>query len=136
MSYLGTPVYLAPELADLPGARAIRSSPNFDAYQSADVYSLGLVFWEIIKNGQQYVDKKTLLSRGQNLHDYLDTLCALECDALLDSATSSCDRLLETQEAPVINSALKETLVMCLKDDPLQRGCMANIVPVLADGTR
>lgn len=133
--YLGTPKYLSPEFAGRPGVSGASESPTFDSYKSADVYSLGLVIWEIIKNGHKYIDDHQL-SPGQNWEDYLDHLCSSNSDALLSVALSFCNSLPELEQHPVIHDALTKTLAMCLKDEPSRRGRMEEIIPVLADGTR
>ncbi|KAL2281754.1 hypothetical protein FJTKL_11429 [Diaporthe vaccinii] len=135
VSYLGTPKYLSPEFAGRPGVSGASESPTFDSHKSADVYSLGLVIWEIIKDGHKYIDDHQL-SPGQNWEDYLDHLCSSKSDALLSVALSFCNSLPELEQHPVIHDALTKTLAMCLKDEPSRRGRMEEIIPVLVDGTR
>lgn len=142
VTYLGTPAYLAPELAGRPHIRAIGPSPTFEDFKSADVYSFGLLLWEIAKNGEKYVEVRSLgaggpgrLSSQVDLDSFLNTMCALKCNALMNSAVEFCASLEETAELPGIRAAFQDTLALSLKDDPQQRGSMEDVMPVLAKGT-
>lgn len=133
VTYLGTRGYLAPDLVGRPGARKTNLPPKFDLFKSADVYSFGLLMWEILRNGAKYISVAELRESSGDLDDVLDQMCALECDALMKSAISCCDGL--TGDAASIQ-AFRESLALCLQDDPTQRASAGLIVTELAKGIR
>ncbi|KAL6722381.1 hypothetical protein ACLMJK_001488 [Lecanora helva] len=129
--YGGTALYNAPEQE----GRGPFAKEGFSTYQDlykADVYSFGLVIWEILKNGNQYIDKNWLEIGVTELVDALQRICTKEQDGLLERANDFCGRSLHgsnTRQKTVV-----EALNLTLKDNPEQRASMRVVIQALTRG--
>ncbi|OTA84862.1 hypothetical protein M434DRAFT_166065 [Hypoxylon sp. CO27-5] len=133
VTYLGTERYLPPEMLGLTdGSR--NELPSFDLFKNADIYSLGLLFWEILKNGQSYIDPR-LKEEGETDLDFRRRISNREPDALYVLAKEFLDSSGEYVESKHSIAFIK-AISMCLGDSPNCRGSMGDISQALAQGIR
>lgn len=132
IAYLGTPKYLAPEIAGYIKGTGLCP---FEIYKKADCYSLGLLIWETMKNGQSYIDPASR-KPGESVESFLERIISSGKDVLCGLALAYCDTTEDMIEHTVIGSAIKGTLAMCLKDNPSERALLEDVIQTLAKGTR
>ena len=131
----GTAIYKAPELK---GRGRLDRGTTFtytELYQ-ADIYSFGLTVWEILKNGDEYIDK-TWLKPGEIKLDALHRIHAGEKDGILKRARAFWEHFFERQEQrSVMNDAILKTFDLSLGDDPQGRFSIGKIIEALAQGAQ
>jgi serine/threonine protein kinase len=135
VTYLGTPQYLAPDIAGRFKHNNLDALSSFDIYKKADCYSFGLLVWEVMRNGQSYIDPATR-KPGESVESFLERILVSGEDVLCGLALEYCDTTEEMVKHTVIGSAIKTTLAMCLKDNPSERAMLEDVVQTLARGTR
>ena len=132
---LGTTRYNAPEIE-----MRIRPSLNntlklFEVFAKSDVFSFGLLIWEVIKNGKSYMEA-SWLSVEETETAFRQKLCNIEKDGLLQRAVEYCktQETISSSEDRFTLSVFKEALKMCLKDDLLQRANIGEVIKCLTEG--
>lgn len=131
-SYLGTTIYNAPEIS---GHRQLDHSSQCDLYKKADAYSFGLLLWEVMKNGEPFIDKKWLFP-GEREADFLDRKCRKKEDRLLNRGIEICNATIQGASDSRILRVVEETFRHSIRDDPTNRSEMKALVKMLARGTR
>jgi serine/threonine protein kinase len=89
--YTGTAVYNAPEI-ESTATSGFTNSGSFIQYKSADVYSFGLLLWEVMKSGRFYMDCIDNQGRAIKQRDRLEFLKKIHessDDAMLETALRS-----------------------------------------------
>ena len=131
--YGGTALYNAPEQE----GRGSFTREGFSSYQDlykADIYSLGLVLWEILKDGNQYIDNDWLEVGETKLAEVLHRICAREEDGLLKRAKTYFEG--SFHGCNTTQSAVLEALNLTLKDDPQQRASIRAVIQALSRGAQ
>ncbi|KAF1998962.1 kinase-like protein [Amniculicola lignicola CBS 123094] len=128
--YLGTPKYNAPEINGRVGSQVEAYDSSIVAFALADVYSYGLFLWEVLKNGQDYLDPSWFRD-GEDGGDCITRICATEVDGILERASSFYDNELATNKTSTFPDTLKQALALALRDRRSLRGSMDEIFHVL-----
>lgn len=132
---LGTTRYNAPEVE-----MRNRPSPNntlelFEMFARSDVFSFGLLTWEVMKNGKSYVEGSWQYV-GENEAEFRQRLCDTEKDGLLHRAIKYCktQETISSSEDRSTLDVFRNTFKMCLKDDILQRASISEVIKYLTQG--
>lgn len=133
-TYLGTGRYLAPELGR-SGYQSDDGQPTMDLYQKADIYSFGLLIWEVLNNGQSYIES-AFLQPGEEDSHFPDRMSSEGEDALYGLAKDFLGDSSELKAAPELSVIFTEAISMSLKERPECRASMGEILQTLAQGTR
>lgn len=151
--YLGTTRYNAPEIRGHPTGGSLDNKSVFELYKAADCYSFGLLAWEIARQGGSFIDSY-ILQVGETGEKYVDRVYRRGEDATLKAAIyflkqlenvenrdelirdGSVDSLRRLDKKLEIATAFQNTCLLSLKDDPLLRGDMKQIVQAISQGTR
>lgn len=121
----GTPMLTAPELYDLPRESFI----SIDAAMQTDVFSFGLLLWEVLKGGQSYFDIAWLLP---NQSEHEDFLRDLPRDGLI---TLGLDFVASMRVENKTLLAVSQVLSTCLRTCATSRGVIADVATMLCHGT-
>ncbi|OCL01651.1 ankyrin [Glonium stellatum] len=135
ISYLGTSKYNAPEIEGRGNARIMENLPKMPQYKKADIYSFGLLLWETLKNGVDFIDR-TWLEAGEADSQFLGRICGTEKDGMLQEANTSCEKLRNDGVKPSLLDPIQETLGLALRDDASLRANIDEIVESLARGSK
>ena len=135
VSYTGTARYNAPEQEGRPLSQLGGIPCTKEAFLKADIYSLGLVVWETMNNGDEYCDP-VWLRESETPLQFLDRICKDEKDGLLARALSFCELRFRELGKPIIQQAITDTFRSTLTDDPSSRAPIEVVVEKLAHGTR
>ena len=144
-SYLGTPFYNAPEIEGRPrydwkkdqtqGAWCIADDqPRMSQYKKADIYSFGLLLWEIVKNGVDIIEKPWLTD-GESELDFLKRICETEKNGMLQRAHMFCEKLKGDGVRDSLLNPAKETFGLSLLDDASERADIEKIIESLSRGS-
>ncbi|KAL8698677.1 MAG: hypothetical protein Q9224_001746 [Gallowayella concinna] len=131
--YRGTARYNAPEQARRTGLEAWRVSQTKEAFRKADIYSMGLLVWEVMNNGDDFCQSEWLKDDETDLH-FLDRICENEIDGLLSRALAFCQSRFQNVDQPVIKNAVLDTLQGTLKDEAALRFDIGRLIEALAVG--
>ncbi len=135
VSYRGTARYNAPELEGRLHSQSGGTAQTKEAFLKADIYSLGLVVWEAMNNGDEYCEPDWLVESETALQ-LLDRIWKDEKDGLLARALSFCEQRFRELDQPIIEQAITDTFKSTLTDDPSSRGPIEVVVEKLARGVR
>jgi serine/threonine protein kinase len=119
--YHGTPVYNPPEFRRVGGSG---DSANFVDCTRADVYSFGLLTWEVIAGGKSYYTDVPAIQAHEGIP------ASPKSDRLLQ-------QILDTPEvsaASLTQEVVRSTLERCLRDDPEERKTMSEVTEILSQG--
>lgn len=132
---LGTTRYNAPEVEMRNRPLPNNTLEPFEMFARSDVFSFGLLTWEVMKNGKSYVEGNWQ-SVGENEVEFRQRLCDTEKDGLLQRAVEYCKTQETTSclEDRSTLGAFKKALRMCLKDDLLQRASISEVIKCLMQG--
>jgi serine/threonine protein kinase len=138
--YTGTLLYNAPEIELSDCGFSNRGS--FIEYKSADVYSFGLLLWEVLMVGRFYLDcvgDEHFLIKKRRYGDFLSEQHNKDGNVLLDLALRSIEDVraeFEDSSSTEIWSRITECLTLCLQKSGPQRGSIAKIYEKLYSGVR
>ncbi len=135
VAYRGTARYNAPEQARRSGFEAWRASQTMEAFLKADIYSMGLLVWEVMNNGDDFCQPEWLKDDETDLQ-FLDRICDIETDGLLSRARTFCENRFRNIDQPVIKKAVLDTLHGTLKDEAPLRVDIEKLIDTLAVGVR
>ncbi|KAK4231615.1 hypothetical protein QBC38DRAFT_407579 [Podospora fimiseda] len=131
--YAGTPLYKAPEQAERGRFRRAEWSSPQHMYM-ADIYSLGLTLWDVMKSGECYFDQRWLNMGEFPLH-FLERILVSEQDGILNRAAAFCRDIFRDSEEALLERAVSETLHSTLREDPFLRSDLEKAIQTLAQGT-
>lgn len=127
---LGTPLLNAPEVRN----QALRAgSVDIAAAIKADIFSFGLLLWEILNNGHSFFDVAWLdpfriSTRELDVEEKMAFLSALPCNGLLTYG----EKYLSAQNMDgIFYEKGLQAFYASLQDDPLQRQPIRNIWKIL-----
>ncbi|KAI9750887.1 MAG: hypothetical protein M4579_006263 [Chaenotheca gracillima] len=123
--YLGTPLLNAPEIRD----RSRRRPTTTEAFYQCDVYSYGLLLWELVLSGDRFCTAIPDLLQNRSGEELLETLNALPKDELLLCALRSLSTA-HGREQSRISQTLRRLLQATLRDDPDNRKTTFEIVQI------
>lgn len=132
--YLGTPKYNAPEIEGRGNTHIIEDMPKMSQYKKADVYSFGLLLWETVKNGVDFIDELWLGTEETDLQ-FLGRIYEAEKDGMLQKANTFCEKMRNDGAKPSLLDPIQETLRLSLRDDASLRANIDGIVESLARGS-
>ena len=142
--YHGTAKYNAPEIEGRVGEQIQRKTdgklPIALCYK-ADVYSFGLLLWEIWKEGRDFLESDWIAPDANGIKDplrFLDEVCGREIDGMLTRALSYCSEnlsILRNEDQKML-AAFRESVQLSLRDDPGLRSNTSGIVKALAGGSK
>jgi len=135
-TYGGTKLYNGPE-QEGRGRFSSSRGLNFNQFYYSDIYAFGITLWELVKNAENYIDGNWLLD-GESKVNFLHRICQDETDGILRRAIAFCDQTFNKLEKPEPNrvaKAIRNTFDLTLKDEPLQRANIDQVIKALADGT-
>ncbi|KAL9092583.1 MAG: hypothetical protein Q9165_004387 [Trypethelium subeluteriae] len=122
----GTPLYNAPEIRDLSFGR--QSVFTMADALLTDVFSFGLLIWEILKQGLSFYDRTWTDAQGSELQDMIDVLTRTPHNRLLDHSLN----FLRGQALPRdIEGRLTLVFKGALQDSPGDRIDMNNLRKLL-----
>lgn len=135
--YTGTALYNAPEIEGHDGG--FSNTGSFEAYKKADIYSFGLLLWEVMKMGCFYLDTfedDDVSFKKKRYRDYLQKKHGEPGDALLEIAFRS----LQDVRAETADSKVWDTIVgaltACLRKNASQRASVTNVFEQLHSSAR
>lgn len=114
--YIGTSIFNPPEVRQGRYVSTLRT----DHYK-CDIFSFGLIVWEIIQDGRRYVD-------ATQRRDPLSWLDGLPHDDLLRMALLALQDLLPADGAKL--TLIQNVLDITLRDDPLERGSIEQVLKI------
>lgn len=136
VSYLGTTKYNAPEIRGHTTSGCPDNKTSFELYKAADCYSFGLLIWEVARVGASFIHSSR---PGDTYEDEINRLYLRGKDMALKHAVmflESWGNVLDELHVDVKTANIfKNTCILCLKDDPLQRGDIQQIVHAISQGT-
>ncbi|KAK8122857.1 serine/threonine protein kinase [Apiospora sp. TS-2023a] len=135
IEYIGTPKYVAPEIDHFDPHAFEKVPASFSSFAKADIYSLGLLIWETMNNGESYIDSSQLLPQEQ-VQQYLSRIFAKDIDAIRNLALDYFRLTDKFLTSSVLGTAVKEATLMCLFGDYRQRGDLSEVLKTLAGGTK
>jgi len=135
VSYKGTSRYKAPEHAGRLGIPVYKAAQTMKGYYKADIYSIGLSIWEVMNNGDDYCESEWLLE-GESELRFLDRICEIEKDGLLNRARLFCENRFRDLGQPVVQKTVMETFEVTLRDQAALRADIDTLVEKLANGIR
>ena len=127
ISYGGTALYNAPEQEQRGKYKSKLTFTRQQLYQ-ADIYSFGVTFWEILKQGESFIDNKWL-SQGETRTEFLNKIHENEEDPLLHRAEAFCKIVYSSSS---IADIVLDCFRMTLRDEASQRSNITQIVNKLA----
>ncbi|PVI01282.1 hypothetical protein DM02DRAFT_706084 [Periconia macrospinosa] len=123
----GTRLMDAPEIRD-----TTRSSDTHFSFQDAvrtDIFSFGLLLWEVLKQGSNYFEKEWCAQKGSiDVDEMEEYLMKLPQNGLLCKA---CDYAKSSVHSTEISEMVLWTFRSSLQDDPMRRRSMKEIVEYL-----
>jgi serine/threonine protein kinase len=136
--YSGTPLLNAPEIRQNTSSTSAGDQSEEDlkaGYKRCDIFSLGLLVWEVLLDGRRYIDEPGLGIMASTDRDYLTFLNSLPKNSFAGKASESLASLQSRQHSDESRdlSILCSTVPPCLLDDPLQRPSIEDICQELAD---
>lgn len=139
ISYKGTTMYNAPEQEGWSLKYGWEAVQTKEMFYKADIYSFGLLLWEIIKHGDKYFDPGWLTAGESDIH-FLERICRIEEDGMLHRAISYCKVLFSKMPLSVNDEsktphAILKVLEATLRDNPYHRLDINSIVDLIAEGT-
>ncbi|KAI0387559.1 hypothetical protein F5Y04DRAFT_274412 [Hypomontagnella monticulosa] len=134
VTYLGTQRYLSPEMLS-PLYSGDDGLSSFDLFMKADIFSLGLLIWEVFKNGHPYIDH-SLKKTDETEHDFRKRISGHEPDALCSLMKDFLRGSNEIDAESKHSIIMSEAISMCLKDSPARRASVRDIIQTLAQGIR
>jgi serine/threonine protein kinase len=122
---IGTPLLSAPEVR----AYFTQSSTNectIDDAMRTDVFSFGLLMWEVLKRGSSYFEHTWCHKVRDDADDYdiQEYIDALPHDGLLSIA---CDYIRNSVNEASLASILQNTMQMLLRDTPSERSKISDV---------
>lgn len=123
--YLGTPLLNAPEIRN----RSKRMPTTADAFYQCDMYSFGLLLWELILSGDRFCTAIPDLIQDRSGEELLDTLNALPKDELLLCALHSVSAAYGSEQSRIAQT-LRQLLQVTLRDDPDNRKTSFEILQI------
>lgn len=136
--YLGTPLTNAPELRPR-GESSAPAVPPFkptsaDDFYKCDMYSFGLVVWEILLCGKRFYKGLAALYHdeddGSLILQFLSTLLK---DELLLRALMTLEEVHRGEEERVIAGIINHVLCASLRDDPADRQSSTDICAIFSE---
>lgn len=134
ISYKGTARYNAPEQEGWAVKYNRNDLQTKEMFYKADVYSFGLLLWEIIKNGDDYIELEWQMAGELDLQ-FLERIFRTEEDGIMHRALTFCESLFSAEKEPTIHHAIIETFRATLRDNPDQRLDIRQLVDLVAEGT-
>ena len=135
VSYRGTPRYNAPEQEGRLGPQAWKMAQTKEGFYKADIYSLGLVVWEIMNDGDEFYVPEGLM-HGETDLEFLDRICEVEEDGLLNRAQRFWEDRFRDLDRPVIKQAIGDTFGVTLRNNAALRANIDQVIDLLANGVR
>ncbi|KAH7346178.1 hypothetical protein BKA65DRAFT_272564 [Rhexocercosporidium sp. MPI-PUGE-AT-0058] len=114
--YIGTAKYNAPEVREGRPASKLRED-----HFKCDIFSFGLMVWEVVQDGRRYVGM-------ENRNDPITWLNSLPKDDLFRMALLAVRSLLPTDGAKI--KLLQSILEVTLRDDPAARASIQDILKI------
>lgn len=127
-AYCGTPLFNAPEVRGVCRYSSLHPGDLTHFYR-ADIWSLGLVIWEVMQRGRSYINP-TWLEQDETPLRFIDRVAAEETNGILRRAQEYCKAMAASPVKRVISKALEGTL----RDDPGERSTSDRVVRDLAGG--
>ena len=125
----GTPLLNAPEIRKQP---VMTSNFDINAALRTDTFSLGLLLWEVVKNGQSFFDE-AWMTEDQTSQGKADIA---ELETFLDSLPHNTllayghQFLFAMKLEAGLHQTLSQVLDACLQDEPSDRKPIASIVDI------
>ena len=135
VSYKGTARYVAPEQEGWSVKYGWEAVQTKECFYKADIYSFGLLLWEIMKNGDGYITTEWR-AVGESDLQFLERVCRTEEDGILHRAESFCKKNFGAEDESTIHHVVCETFNATLRDDPYHRLDIYQIVNLVAEGTQ
>ncbi|MCJ1334679.1 hypothetical protein MMC10_011391 [Thelotrema lepadinum] len=135
--YTGTPLYNAPEIEDYHSEGSHNGS--FEAYKKADVYSFGLLLWEVMKVGCFYLETyrdNDISYRKKRYREYLQKVHHRPGDALLEIALRSLEDMKDEIADFQYWDATTGALTACLRKNASLRASSMAVLENLRDSVR
>lgn len=135
VSYRGTARYNAPEQEGRFGAQARKVAQTREGFYKADIFSMGILVWEIMNDGDEFLESEWLVN-GETDLEFLDRICEMEEDGILSRALLFCENRFRNLDRPVIKRAIISTFEITLRDKATLRAHIDLVVDLLAYGIR
>lgn len=135
VSYRGTARYNAPEQEGRLGIQARKAAQTKEAFYKADIYSIGLVIWEIMNDGYEFCEPEWLVT-GETELQFLDRICEVEEDGVLSKARIFGENRFRDLDQPIVQQAVMNTFEVTLRDKATLRADIDLVIDLLADGVR
>lgn len=121
---LGTPLMNAPEVRKWSAIR--QGSCTIHQAIQTDVFSFGLLTWEVLKKGSSFFEKVWCSERNSHIDDYdrQEYIDRLPHDGLLSKA---CDYVLSCIEQRHLAQNMQEVMSKALRDNPSERSSINEI---------
>ncbi|KAL9068741.1 MAG: hypothetical protein Q9157_006403 [Trypethelium eluteriae] len=133
LNYLGTSIYNAPEVEGRCGSNVINGQLTFDLCRKSEIFSYGLLVWEIMSSGGVYLDNEWFRAEETRI-EFLERVCATEQNGLLRRGKDF------FQSNPFINAPreimriAEQVLDMTLLDNAHERADIQAVRRVLGEG--
>lgn len=128
--YLGTRLLNAPEVRSGSGFAA---PADGDAFYKCDLYSYGLLIWELILDGKRFCTVLGDNTSSEDGDDWVSQLNPLPKDELLFKALISLkNQEQSTDERPLLQM-LRSLLEATLRDDPTERKLTKDVVKIFRE---
>lgn len=107
---------------------------NKEMFRKADIYSFGLLLWEIMKNGDGYIEPEWQMAGESNLQ-FRERICRTEQNGIMHRAVTYCQKNIRAENEPTIHHAVVQTFRATLRDNPHKRIDIQQLTDLLAEGT-
>ncbi|KAF4332071.1 serine threonine kinase [Fusarium beomiforme] len=121
--YLGTPIFNAPEIR----SRRYIVPMQWESLFKCDIYSFGLLCWELILGGMRYYKTLGGIMGTEDTTTVVSWLSTLPKDELLFRSITSLKEAHGSDDALLVQ-IINRVLQACLRDEPYDREDMGNIV--------
>lgn len=135
VSYRGTPRYNAPEQEGRFGSEARKAAQTKEGFYKADIFSIGILIWETMKDGDEFLELEWLVNDETELQ-FLERICEMEEDGILKRARLFCENRFRHLNQPDIRRAIMNTFAATLRDKATLRAHIDLVVDLLAYGVR